>query len=115
VRNASRIVLRWKAALAWLDAGSIRVLVERTPDIGGEDDDGVAELDVLLGELVLQPATIKNLKEELDRSQMSFLDLVEKQQRIRVALDKLGKRPTLRTMDTWAGEPVRPTVSCEWP
>ncbi len=60
--------------------------------IGRHDQDGVAEID-LLAVVVRQLAVIHDLQEDIVEVGMRLLDLVEQQNRIRVLIDAIVRRP----------------------
>ena len=66
--------------------------------VGGEDDDGVLEVD-LAAFAVLHPAFVEHLVEEFEHVGVGLLDFVEQHDRIRPAADGFGQDAAFAVAD----------------
>ena len=73
-------------------------LDEFRTNVGGHDDDRVAEVD-LATERIRDLALFEDLQEEVHHVRVRFLDFVEQHDRIRPAADRLGELATLLVTD----------------
>ena len=74
------------------------LLDEAGADVRGHDDDGVLEVDPV-AEAVGQVAVLEHLQQDVEQIRMRLLDLVEQDDRVRVALHLLGELPALLVAD----------------
>ena len=72
------------------------------PDVGGQDEDGVAEID-RAAERVGQAAVLQDLQEQLDDVRVGLLDLVEEHDGVGLAADLLGQLAALLVADVARG------------
>ena len=71
-------------------------LIERAPRVAGEDDDGVAEADILAQIAVREASRVQNLQKQLDRVEVCLFDLVKEQDAVRVLFDEARQQSLLR-------------------
>ena len=68
------------------------------PEVAGHDDDAVAEVDpAALG--VRQVAVLEDLQQDVEHLRVGLLDLVEQDDRVALAADRLGQLATLVEAD----------------
>ena len=99
--------LGWEVALdcahdellrVWLDGTVSHVVQEGSAEVAGHDDDSVAEVyDATLA--IGQAAVVEDLQEELDELPRSLLNLIDEDNRVRLAADVLSELATLVVAD----------------
>src|ERR1017187_780964 len=80
------------------------LLEEAGAQIGGHDDDGVLEID-LVAEAVGQLAVFEHLQQDVVNVRVRLLDLIEQDDGVRIALHALGELAALFIADVSGGRP----------
>ena len=80
-------------------ASGRRLLVELPSGVGGEDDHGVAEIDIFVRKIVVQTASVQNLQEKLNGVAVGFFDLVDQEQTAGMFLNKSGEHTRLGVLE----------------